>query len=198
MNVRIGPWLLVACGLAAGLAAPGFARAHGSIVAEDDRCLITMGYLQAHFKIYLPRSRGHTEFCEDLPAGGEAVFVMEYLHEALGSLPIEFRIIRNATGLGRFTRLADIAGPDLETHTVFHQRAAVAPDVFTALHVFDVTGDYVGIVTVPRPGTDEPYTAVFPFTVGYAGFAFWPWFAVFILLVAGILWSLLQRESSPS
>jgi hypothetical protein len=194
MKFRHGPWLL-AWGLTLFLTAPPDAGAHGSIVAEDDRCLITMGYLEGHFKIYLPRSRQHTEFCEDLPATGEAVFVMEYLHDTLGRMPIDFRIIHNVTGKGRFTRLDDLGDlDDLDPVTVFHQPASVNPDVFTALHVFENRGEYVGIVLATPPGSNRVYTAVFPFRVGFGGFGFWPWFGLFIIIVALLMWQLLQRE----
>ena len=42
---------------------------------EEDLCVIKVGYLEAHFKVYLPRSGARTEFCEDLPRAGETLFV---------------------------------------------------------------------------------------------------------------------------
>jgi hypothetical protein len=160
---------------------PVTGHGHGGVVLEDDQCLIRMGYLEAHFKIYLPQRRGHEQFCEDLPLSGEAVFVMEYLHDSLSVLPIEFRIIRNVTGLGRFARWKDVrAIADLDAVTVHYQPAAVVPDVFTALHTFEGRGEYVGVVRVaPGAGERELY-AVFPFAVGFRGFGFWPWFALFV------------------
>jgi hypothetical protein len=195
MRSRDGLRLLAAWGVLAMLAASGDAHGHGSVVAEDDRCLITMGYLQGHFKIYLPQRRRHTEYCEDLPATGEAVFVMEYLHDTLSEMPIDFRIIRNETGKGRFARLDDLGDlTDLDRATVFHQPASVHRDVFTVVHDFTERGQYVGIVLAAPPGTDRVYTAVFPFRVGVGGFGFWPWFALFLLIVGWLIWQLLQRE----
>lgn len=170
-------------GLVAGALAlwPGLGVGHGGVVLEDDQCLIRMGYLEAHFKVYLPEQRGHEQFCEDLPVAGEAVFVMEYLHDSLSALPVEFRIIRNVTGLGRFARWEDIqAIEDLDAVTVHHRPAAVVPDVFTTRHRFEGRGEYVGVVRVtPRHGDRELY-AVFPFAVGFRGFGFWPWLAAFV------------------
>lgn len=164
--------------------APGFAAAHGSVTPEDDLCLIRIGYYEAHFKIYLPRARQHEQFCEDIPAAGEAVFVMEYEHSGLGEVPIDFRIIRNVTGQGRFTRLADVSRiDDLDAQTVFHHAAAVQPDVFTAMHHFDGPGEFVGIVTVRNPDSGKVYTAVFPFEVGFTGFGYWPLLALAVLLL---------------
>jgi hypothetical protein len=157
----------------------GVATAHGSVAAEDDLCIIEIGYYKAHFKIYLPQERRHREYCEDLPSPGESVFVMEYVHAGLGEVPIDFRIVRNVTGQGRFTRLDDIEQiPDLEEITVFHHRAATQPDVFTVLHEFESAGKFVGIVTATQPDDKKVYTAVFPFDVGFTGFGYWPLFAV--------------------
>ena len=78
------------------------AEAHGGVVADGDLCIIGISYLQAHFKIYQPLIDGHEEFCEDLPNATESVFVMEYMHDELARVPIEFRIIHDVTGKGRF------------------------------------------------------------------------------------------------
>ena len=172
--------------------APGV-HGHGGVVLEDDVCLIKIGYLEAHFKIYLPRSRRHREYCEDVPDAGETVFVMEYQHRGLAETPLDFRIVRNVTGLGRFTRERDLIETDLEPLTVFHQQDVVDPDVFTAVHQFDSPGDYIGIVTARPAQATREYMAVFPFRVGSAGFGHWPWFAVFVAFLLGNLWMLRGR-----
>jgi len=160
------------------------AAAHGSVTPEDDICIIRIGFYRAHFKIYLPRSRGHSEYCEDIPDTGETVFVMEYEHSGLGEVPVDFRIIRNVTGHGVFTNLDDVlAIGDLDTVTVVHHSAAVQPDVFTLLYDFEDEGDFVGVVSVRQPDTGRTYTAVFPFEVGFAGFGWWPWFALAAVLL---------------
>jgi hypothetical protein len=169
------------------VAAPG-AAGHGGVVREDDLCIIKVGYLEAHFKIYLPRARDHTEYCEDLPEAGETVFVMEYLHRGFGDLPVEFRIIRNDTGLGRFAGRQDLAGLDLEPLTVFHQPPVIEPDVFTVVHSFSEPGEYIGVITAGHPGTDKVYSAVFPFRIGFAGFGHWLWFVAFLAFLFGNLW----------
>lgn len=159
------------------------AGAHGSVTPDEDQCLIRIGYYSAHFKIYMPQKRGHVQYCEDLPAAGESVFVMEYGHSGLGEVPIDFRIIRNITGQGSFTRLNHIREiADLDTHTVFHLPAVAQPDVFTAMHDFEERGEFVGIVSVTEPVTGKTYTAVFPFEVGFTGFGYWP-----LLAIAGLL-----------
>lgn len=173
--------------LAALLVAAAFsppAAAHGSVTPEDDICIIRIGFYKAHFKIYLPRSKGHRDYCEDIPATGETVFVMEYEHSGLSSVPIDFRIIRNVTGQGVFTNLDDVqAIDDLEAITVVHHPAAVQPDVFTLLYDFEEEGEFVGIVTVRQPDSGKYHTAVFPFEVGFAGLGWWPWFALAAVLL---------------
>ena len=163
---------------------PSFAFAHGSVTPEDDICIIRVGYYEAHFKMYLPRTDGHQEYCEDIPRTGETVFVMEYEHSGLGDVPIDFRVIRNVTGNGIFTNLDDVENiDDLDAITVVHHRAAVQPDVFAIVHDFDSEGEFVGIVTVRNAESGKVYTAVFPFEVGFAGVPPWVWFVLIAVLL---------------
>lgn len=146
---------------------------HGGVSLREDLCVIEIGFFRAHFKVYLPEVKQHEEFCEDLPAAGEAVFVMEYVHPSLDTVPVDFRIIRNETGLGRYTRLEDIEKlGDLDELTVFHHPAAAQADVFTVLHEFESAGHFVGIVTVQQAETRQTYQAAFPFDVGFTGFGY--------------------------
>lgn len=165
------------------------ANAHGGVVRNADLCLIQIGYLEAHFKIYLPRTRQHEEFCEDLPEATESVFIMEYMRSHLREIPIDFRIIRDVTGLGRFARLEDVTLiEDLDGATVFYQSATIEPDVFTIVHQFKEAGWYIGIVTALPPDTDKIYTAVFPFKVGSFNIGYWPFFIGLIILIQLIYW----------
>lgn len=164
--------------------------AHGSVTPDDDLCIIRIGYYRAHFKIYLPLTREHNEYCEDIPGIGEAVFIMEYEHSGLGDVPIDFRVIRNVTGKGTFTILEDVEKiDDLDAVTLIHHPAAIQPDVFTYLHQFDDQGEFIGIVTVQQPETGQIYTAVFPFEVGYTGIPTWVWFVIAaVFLQINFLW----------
>ncbi|MGV3591745.1 MAG: FixH family protein [Gammaproteobacteria bacterium] len=168
-----GAFLLLLCSL---LAAPAL-RAHGSVTAEGDLCLIRIGFYSAHFKVFQPQRSGNREYCEDLPAAGESVFVMDYVHQGLAEVPIEFRIIRNVTDLGRFAQLDDVrALGDLDAVTVFHQPPVIEPGVFTVLHEFTGDGEFLGIVSVRHPDSGELYEAVFPFSVGFQGWGLLPLF----------------------
>ena len=183
---RIAPALTA---LLAVLLPHSAALAHGSVTPDADLCIIRIGFYRAHFKIYQPDSRGHREYCEDLPDRGSSVFIMEYEHDGLAAIPIEFRIIENTTGQGRFTNQAMVeAIDDIEAVTVFHRPAGVQRDVFTAIHEFVEDGEYVGIVTVPRPDGDGSYRAVFPFEVGYTGLGFWPWVIAAVVLLQLNYW----------
>ena len=183
---RLLPTLL----LLATLLPPDHAAAHGSVTPEDDLCIMRIGYYQAHFKIYLPATRGHKEYCEDIPDTGETIFIMEYEHSGLAVVPIDFRIIRNVTDQGIFTALEDIqAIDDLEAVTVIHHDAAIQRDVFTIMYDFQEQGEFVGIVNVQNPDTGKVYTAVFPFEVGFAGLGWWPWFVLMaVFLQLNYLW----------
>jgi hypothetical protein len=170
-------------------------NAHGSVTAEEDLCVIKIGYYRAHFKIYLPRTRQHQEFCEDIPDTGEAVFVMEYVHGDLGLAPIDFRIIRNVTGLGSFARLEDVALiDDIDNVTVFYQPPVIESDVFTSIHHFEEPGEYLGIVTAKRRDTGQNYAAVFPFAVGFIGYGYLPLFIVLALIIQLSYWLINRRR----
>lgn len=157
------------------------AWAHGGVVEEDDICVIKVNYLRAHFKIYQPRTSGHEQFCEDLPAATESVFVMEYLHDALQTMPVDFRIIRDVTGKGRFARMEHVEEiVDLDGVTVFYREPMIEPDVYVISHTFAGEGDFIGIVSARNPETGVVLASVFPFEVGFTGLGYWP-------LIIGIL-----------
>ncbi len=158
--------------------------AHGGVVEEEDLCVIKVNYLRGHFKIYQPLTDGHKEYCEDLPNATQSVFVMEYLHDSLSKAAVDFRIIRDVTGKGRFARWEDVAAlDDLDSATVFYQAPAVEPDVLTVIHAFAEEGDYIGIVTANVDGNGQIYRAVFPFEVGFTGLGYWPVFVVLLIAI---------------
>ena len=167
---------------------------HGGVVEEDDLCVIKIGYLRAHFKIYVPAERQHQEYCEDIPVRGDSVFVMEYQHDGLSKAEIDFRIVRNVTGKGNFARLSDIeAIADLDAITIRYEPAAVVPDVYTLLQPFEEDGEYIGIISARQPDTQVVYTAVFPFEVGYTGLGFWPWIIAAVVALQLGYWFMGRR-----
>ena len=159
-------------------------QAHGGVVEEEDLCVIKVNYLRGHFKIYQPLIDGHKEYCEDLPNATETVFVMEYLHDSLGDAAVDFRIIRDVTGKGRFARWEDVAEiDDLEAATILYREPIVDPDLLTVIHDFKEEGDFIGIVTANVDGDQKIYRAVFPFEVGYTGIGYWPFFILLLLAI---------------
>ena len=190
---------LVGIGLWAAMAGPT-ASGHGGVYLEEDLCVIQVGYLKAHFTIFQPKTRRYQEFCEDLPDVTESVFVLEYAHDGLSATALDFRIIRDVTGLGRFARWSDIAKvDDLEQATVFHKPASPEPDIFLQLHEFTEAGNYIGIITAVEPTSGELIRAVFPFEVGFAvGFGYWPLIVLVLILIQANYWRLRRRGSLSS
>jgi hypothetical protein len=167
---------------------------HGGVVEEDDLCVIKIGYLRAHFKIYVPAERQHQEYCEDIPVRGDSVFVMEYQHDGLSSAEIDFRIVRNVTGKGKFARMQDVdAIDDLDAITIRYEPPTVVPDVYTLLQPFEEDGEYIGIISARNSDTQVVYTAVFPFEVGYTGLGQWPWILGALFALQFVYWFMGRR-----
>ena len=196
MILPLVPRMAPLIGVALFFAFPGTALAHGGVVNDGDLCVINIGYLRAHFKIYVPQERQHQDYCEDIPVRGESVFVMEYEHDGLSEAEIDFRIIRNVTGKGWFANIEDVnAIDDLESVTLRYEPAKISPDVFTILQSFDEDGEFIGIVSARQVDTQKVYTAVFPFEVGYTGTGYWPWFLGGAILLQLSYWLFSRRRS---
>jgi hypothetical protein len=128
-------------------------RAHGGLSMDQDMCKLRVGGYLMHFVGYQPDSAAATEFCEDIPATGRTVVVLDYLDDELRDLPTEVRIIRD-TG----------SEANLDEITVFHLPAAVHPTGSLHFeHVFPEPGRYVGLVSVGGP---QMLVSRFPFSVG--------------------------------
>jgi hypothetical protein len=148
------------------IALPVFAG--GGVILQDDVCKIKIGFYEAHFTAYQPETSGNQQFCEDLPDIGETIFVLDYLHDSMKEVPIDFRIIRDVTDLGQFVRPEDIAAlGDLTELTIYYQPPTIETDASLAVEsLLPAEGNYIGIVTAGHPTNDNLYTAVFPFEVG--------------------------------
>jgi hypothetical protein len=144
------------------------AGAGGGVVMEGDSCTMHIDFYSARFTAYQPETQGNQEFCEDLPDIGLTLFALDYLHPSLKEVPVDFRIIRNATDQGRFAVWEDVAKlGDLKPLTVFYQPPVVEGDASLQLeYTFTETGEYIGIVTAGHPSNDQVYRSVFPFEVG--------------------------------
>ena len=142
--------------------------AGGGLVLRDDICIVSLGFYEAHFTAYQTNTSGNTEFCDTLPDLGETLFVLDYLHDSMAKVPIDFRVVRDTTGMGQFVQSQDLPPiEDLEAITVFYQPPLVESDASLQINVtFAQAGNYIGIVTAGHPAKDLLYTAVFPFSVG--------------------------------
>ncbi len=162
--------------------------AHGSIVSEDDLCIIEIGFLKAHFTVYQPQTSGTKEYCEDLPDTGVTVFVLDYLHDSLKDMSVDFRIIKDVTNQGRYAKWEDIVKlEEIDRATVFYHPPVKRPDAeFKVDFSFAEPGDYIGIVTTKHPTKDKTYNAVFPFKVGNTGLGYlWLIIGLILLLQLG-------------
>ena len=171
---------------------PGTAFSHGSVSPDDDLCIISVNFLRAHFTVFQPETRGTEEYCEDVPDVDRAVFVMEYLHELLNEMAIDFRIIRDVNDIGKFADWSDIeAMGDLEPYTVFYAPPVVEPGgYYRAAYSFEEKGTYIGVVTARHPTENRDYNAVFYFQVGGFDWGTLPLFlAIALLLQAGYWWN---------
>lgn len=161
------------------------AYSHGGVVYDEDVCVLNVGFLMAHFTGYQPEIRGAEEFCEDIPEVAESVFVIDYLHDFMKEMPVDFRIIKDVEHFGRYARWDDIqALDDIERDTIFY----LAPEkrangTLTASYRFEEAGGYIGIVTARHPTEDRLYNAVFFFQVGGTDYGYLPMFAALIVLL---------------
>lgn len=142
------------CVLMLAIGTPSFstqAQAHGGLALAEDMCRLTIGPYNMHFTGYQPDNTRNKEFCEDIPATGRTVVVLDYMEDALRPLPTEVRIIKD-TG----------SEQDIQAITVLH----LPPKVYPAGSVnfeynFDRPGKFVGLVTV-----GDKHVSRFPFSVG--------------------------------
>ncbi len=144
------------CVLMLAIGAPFFssqAQAHGGLALAEDMCRLTIGPYNMHFTGYQPDNTRNKEFCEDIPATGRTVVVLDYMEDALRPLPTEVRIIKD-TG----------SEQDLQAITVLHLPAKVYPAGSVNFEYnFDQPGKFIGLVTV---GDKREHVSRFPFSVG--------------------------------
>jgi len=132
----------------------GPAAAHGGLSMDKDYCKLRIGPYLMHFTGYQPERDSTKEFCEDIPATGATIIVLDFIDEALKELPVDVRIIRDLGG-----------DTDLDRATVFRLAPKVYPAGTLSLDFsFGQAGNYVGLVTLGGEGL--AVTARFPFSVG--------------------------------
>ena len=183
--------------LLTSLALSNTLSAHGGVsLLEDEVCIIKIGFLNAHFTGFQPKSSGTKEFCEDIPKVAESVFVIDYLHDFLKEMPVDFRIIKDVNNFGFFANWDDVQSMgDLSTVTVFYQPPKVERSgVYSVNYAFQNPGIYIGIVTAKSPSDGKVYRAVFPFQVGSTNWGYIPLFILLIVL-AQLAYLYLNKKS---
>ena len=139
--------------LAIGVIFSSQAQAHGGLALAEDMCKLRVGPYNMHFTGYQPDNTRNKEFCEDIPATGRTVVVLDYMEDALRPLPTEVRVIKD-TG----------SEQDLQAITVLHLPPKVYPNgTVNFEYNFDQPGKFVGLVTV---GDKQELVSRFPFSLG--------------------------------
>jgi len=159
MNIRRPSLALFAAAAFAALGPAAGARAHGAVGYEQDACVLKIGPDFMYFTGYQP-AVSHKKFCEDIPATGEAIFVLDYAQDEMREMSTAVRIVREAGGADE--------GEALDKNTVAYLPPKVYPKgTLNFEHIFSETGNFVGIVTVDG-SHGEHWESRFPFSVGRA------------------------------
>ena len=146
--------LMVGCAVfASGALLSTQVQAHGGLSMAEDMCKLTVGPYMMHFTGYQPEATQQKQFCEDIPATGQTVVVLDYIEQELRTLPTEVRIIKD-TG----------SENNIDAITVLHLPAKVYPNgSIDFTYTFEQPGKFVGMVTV---GDKQQHVSRFPFSVG--------------------------------
>lgn len=148
------------------------ALAHGGVSMEDDVCTIMVGRYKAHFTGYLPKERATQEFCEDIPAATESVFVIDFIDDELREMEFDFRIIKDVNNIGITATYEDLGGTEaIEKASIFYvDPTRYSRGVVNVRYRFTENGRYVGIVNAHHKSSGLSYRSVFPFSVGSIGY----------------------------
>jgi hypothetical protein len=173
-------YIFALCGLLMMVSTP--ASAHGGVSIEEDQCILTIGPYKMHFTGYQPEVAPEKEFCEDIPAVGRAIIVLDYLDTALRELATGVRIVEAESWTA-----AQAAVENAQQPTVLHRPPKTyKTGTLQIEHQFDKPGYFVGLVTV-QGDRQEQLISRFPFSVGRKATSQAPYtLAVMALLLAGL------------
>jgi hypothetical protein len=165
-------WCAAAClCILAAASLPGRAHAHGGLSLEKDYCKLRVGPYFMHFTGYQPERDATKEFCEDIPATGPTIIVLDFVDEALKELPVGVRIAR------------DGGETDIDRLTIYRLPPKQYPNGSLSLDFqFDEPGNYVGLVSADVG--DRQLVARFPFSVGAPLYFRYPY--MMVLLAVGL------------
>ena len=190
MKIIINSQLCLLCIGVMTLSVSNSVVGHGGVAFEEALCVISINFMQAHFTVFQPETSQSDEFCEDIPDITNSVFVMEYLHDLLYEMNIDFRIVRDINNAGQYADWQDIQGiDDLEAATVYYQQPSIESGGYSrASYAFEERGTYIGVVTASHPLEDRDYNAVFYFQVGGRDWGSIPLFIALLVLAQGSYW----------
>ena len=179
------------CFLMLAIGVPFSAQAqHGGHELDTDLCILRVGPYRMYFNSYQPDTTYDRQFCQDIPAIGHTVVVLDYIEQELRALPLEVRVIRD-TG----------SEQDLQAVTVLHIPPKVYPNGSVDFEYnFDKPDKFVGLVTV---GDQQEHVSRFPFSVGESNFFSRYIFSIYMVPVAALaaVWALFfflrDRRKSP-
>lgn len=173
-------YIFALCGLLMMVSTP--ASAHGGVSIEEDQCILRIGPYKMHFTGYLPEVAPEKEFCEDIPAVGRAIIVLDYLDTALRELATGVRIVEAESWTA-----AQAAVENAQRPTVLHRLPKTyKTGTLQIEHQFDKPGYFVGLVTV-QGDRQEQLVSRFPFSVGRKATSQAPYtLAVMALLLASL------------
>lgn len=175
--------------------------AHGGVGMVEGQCIIQMGNLESRFTGYQPASRGSKEFCDDLPDLSNSIFVLDFIHDVLKNMTLDFRIIRDEKSFGLTATADDIETiNDLELVTEYYKPPIQYGDGMVKFqYEFSKAGVYIGIITAQHPNQDIVYEAVFPFRVGAVSYAdYWPVFILVLVVLQLMYWRSNSKVSAAA
>lgn len=176
------------------------AQAHGGVSMEDDKCIMKIGALRAHFTGYQPEKRATQEFCEDFPETGRAIIVIDYVSRALRNQAVEFRVLNDTKKLEAGARYEDLGSPqEIEAATLVHVPPQVYPrGTLNFEHRFDEPGWYIGMIEATDPATGQVRRSVFPFRVGMRSpWRYTPLFLILLGAAALAYWLTGRKKTTP-
>lgn len=174
-------------------------QAHNGVELEADTCVMRLGRLRIHVTGYEPGQPDPGEYCHDLPVAGRTFLVLDFVDAALREQLLEFRLLRDDSGLGRRATVHALGGEaGLDTSTL----AALPRQRFSSGTArfefpFEEAGRFLLVARGTDPQTGQPLEAVFPLVVG-GGTGLAPIAAGIVLLavvaVAGYNWRRLRQQ----
>jgi hypothetical protein len=151
------------------------ASAHGRLGAAEGRCRLYVGPDIMNFTGYTPDS-SKSEFCEDIPATGNMIMVLDDEQAELRDMAVEIRVVKDVGGEAK-------ENENLDAATVAYREPKIYPTgTINFEHNFPEPGYFVGIVTVTGEH-GERWVSRFPFSVGMSFMRTLP---VYILLAVGV------------